>query len=233
MLTPRQNEMWMAYEQIEARGSREAKLRALNSFLDTLTAIPQEEWADWARNIAKRVVDNGDDIQIRMPLFRRAVYPALLAGFNVQMPGCARWLAGLAQHIYRSQDCQQQLPENCQTEIGLLHVALQHDPSDDVSRQRLVVAWASQLAMAIHEVPLGVLYGMDGASAEQCLELQNWLHSFIDLARQANSVERYARLIEDCQLHFHAYREYLLSRAGCASYSEFLNRMESKDQGHV
>ena len=224
MLTPRQNDLWIAYEQIEARGTREAKLNALDSFLAALASTPEEEWTGWAQNVARHVVDNGTDIQIRMPLFRRAIFPALLAGFKKQTPGCARWLAGLIQHIYRCKDCQQQLPEDCQTETGLLHAALQHDTTDHASRERLVDAWGLALGFAIHEVPSGVLYGMDGATAEQCLELQEWLRSFVDIARQVNAAERYACLIEDCQFHFHAYREYLLSGTEYGSYRDYLSR---------
>src|SRR6266540_480459 len=97
MLTERQRELWEAYQHAEGRAPRADKLLALEAFLESLVGVPQEEWFPWARSLAEQVVDRGQELILRKPLFERAVFPALLAGHRVGLPGCARWLAGLAE----------------------------------------------------------------------------------------------------------------------------------------
>ena len=92
MLTETQQKFWEAYQIEENRAPRAKKLLALGTFLDSLITSPPKEWYPWARSIAEQVVDNRLDFVIRRPLFERAVFPALLAGYRAQLPGNARWL---------------------------------------------------------------------------------------------------------------------------------------------
>ena len=225
MLTIQQEQLWNEYLGVEASGTRDAKLRALESFVAHLTQSPLTDWESWARDLAERVVDRNEEIPIRMPLFRDVVFPALLKGHRDQLPGCARWLAGLSQHIYRATDCQRQLCDEEQTERGLLRAALLNDPSDQSSARRLIKVLADRLWFSLHELPAGVLYGMDGATADQCLELQEELKEFQDLVQQHDQLVSYQSLIADCQYHFRHYHAYLLRRDDFTSYSDFLARM--------
>ncbi len=95
MLTSQQEQVWNDYQAMESRGTRDAKIQALESFVTLVTQSPINEWESWARAIAERVVDGNEDIPLRVPLFRAVVFPALLNGHHNQLPGCARWLAGL------------------------------------------------------------------------------------------------------------------------------------------
>lgn len=228
MLTTEQHELWDAYLRVESRGSRDQKMTSLERFLTALESSSMSDWAEWARSIAEQCVDNGEDFQIRMPLFRRAIFPVLLEGLKQKRPGYARWLAGLSQHLYRCKECSEQLPEHLKTETGLLHAAIEHDPNDGESRLKLLQARACQLHHAIHEIPAGVLWGMDGATPEQCLELQEWLNDFVKHATDQNLVERYHPLIERCRLHFWAYHEYLLAQSEFESYREYLEKRSCK-----
>jgi hypothetical protein len=218
MLAAEQSALWDEYLRAEGRAPREQKLAALGTFLDALST--PADWHPWARDIARRVVDYGEDLVIRMPLFERAVFPALLAGHRVDQPGCARWLAGLAQHLYRSETCREQLPPEEQSELGLLRAAVRVDPTDHASRRRLIEHLAGHLRHSLHELPSGVLYGVDGATPEQCLELEQELDEFCGLVAGAN----YEELVRDCRYHFSAYREFLLNRDQYASYAEYLGR---------
>src|SRR5262245_58414741 len=101
MLTVHQRKLWEAYHVAESRAPRAEKLGALGAFLDDRVTSPQIDWFPWARSIAEQVSDHGVDVVIRMPLFERAVFPALLAGYQARLPGCARWLAGLAGYLSR------------------------------------------------------------------------------------------------------------------------------------
>jgi hypothetical protein len=212
MLTEFQSKLWKEYVRAESRATRAEKLLALETFLDALLVSPSSEWFAWARSLATQVVDQGAPLVIRQPLFRRAVFPALLAGYRNRLPGCARWLAGLANNLQRCPECLDQfLPEDA-TELGLLRAAISHDPLDHRSRLRLIDKLAEFFRFTLHEVPSGILYGMDGATAEQCLKLEKELTEFCQLVAEEQIENRFADLISSCRFHFRAYRGYLLNR---------------------
>ncbi|HMC64976.1 MAG TPA: hypothetical protein VKI65_08545 [Gemmataceae bacterium] len=224
MLSEVQRKLWETYETAEGRALRAQKLLALDAFLDSLTASPGGDWFGWARSVAENLVDNGVDFVIRRPLFERALFPALLAGHRAQLPGCARWLAGLSDALSHCPTCRGQLPPQERTEAGLLRAAISHDPADGRSRQRLIQKIADRLRYVLHEVPTGVLYGIDGASPEQCQELEEELQEFCRLLAQEHLEERYAELTSACRLHFRAYRDYLLNRERYISYEDYLSQ---------
>ncbi|HYH69016.1 MAG TPA: hypothetical protein VD866_30255 [Urbifossiella sp.] len=222
MLTAEQAALWAAYLHAEARAPRDQKLAALGTFLDALTT-PSADWHPWARDLARRVIDERADLVIRTPLFALAVFPALLAGHRAGLPGCARWLAGLAQHLYRSPSSRVQLPEDEQTELGLLRAAVRVDPHDHDSRRRLVEHLAGRLRYSLHELPSGVLYGMDGATPEECRELlEGELDEFEALLAGGGPGPDYRGLVTDCRFHFRAYRAFLLNRERYRTYREYL-----------
>jgi hypothetical protein len=226
MLPAELNELWEDYLRAEALGTRTDKLARLEVFLDRFAAQAAETRSSWALEIARQVVDDGVDLPIRMPLFRRALFPALREAILQRMPGAARWLAGLSQHVYRARDCWFQLPANCQTEVGLLKLALQHDATDERSRVKLVHVQARHLAFTLHEVPSGVLYGMNGATIEECQDLQLELADFRQQVSQAGMSEEYATLIEECAFHFAHYPRYLAERASYRSYELYLQDVD-------
>jgi hypothetical protein len=223
MLTERQRKLWRTYEAAEGRAPREEKLRALVSFIGALETSPTTDWFPWARSIAEQVVDHGLNMVIGRPLFERALFPALLAGYQTRLPGCARWLAGLANHLVHNPQCCEQLQPDEATELGLLRAAIRHDSADRRSRHRLIDKVADRLRYSIHEVPSGVLYGTDGASPEQCHELEEELNEFCRLVDQERMRQPYAELTRSCRLHFRAYRVYLLHREKYQSYAVYLS----------
>jgi hypothetical protein len=222
MLPAELHELWEDYLRAEARGVRSQMLDRLEVFLNRLDAVPAELRSYWGLEIARQTVDDGLDLPIRMPLFRRVLFPALLGAILRRMPGAARWLAGLSQHVYRARDCWAQLAAGCQTEFGLLKLALQHDPADELSRTKLVHVQARHLAFSLHEVPRGVLYGMNGATIEQCQELELWLAEFRQLTLEAGLSDEYAPLIDECAFHFAHYQRYLAERDSHRSYEQYL-----------
>jgi len=224
MLADVQRNLWEAYQRAESRAPRAEKLIALEAFLDALLASPNTAWFPWARSIAEQVVDQGLDFIIRQPLFERAVFPALAAGYREGLSGCARWLTGLAQQLRHSPACLQHLKPQEATELALLRSAIRHDPADLQSRLRLIERIAERLRYSLHELPTGVLFGMDGATPEQCVELEEELNEFCGLVLEEGMEPRFAELIQACRLHFPAYRDYLLNRERHGTYAEYLSQ---------
>lgn len=222
MLNQEQEKLWQEYLEHEQVRIHSVSLDALEKFVTGLEAKSLEVWSDWVYEICRRVVDEGEDIPVRFPLFRRILFPVLLIGYQQSKAGCARWLSGFSQLLYKSPECRVQLGEENSSNKSLLLTALNHDPDDDVSRSKLIRAISNDLDFALHELPSGVLYGHNNANIEQCKVLEEELNEFRVLIRTAGVESKYADLVEDCQTHFIAYRDYLQRRADFSSYAEYL-----------
>ena len=218
MLSPKLQALWDEYLRQERQSVRSPILPTLENFIDALARTSVEYRTSWALKIAEAVVDQKKGIPVRLPLFRKVLFPALLSGYREQIPGCARWLAGFYQLLYNSPGCLDQLSPNERFVPNLLRAALQVDPNDTRSRGQLIGVLASHLEYAIHEVPSGVLFGSNGASIAECDLLVEELDEFSRLASADGCIERYRGLVDDCRLHFVAYRDYLGNRAGCVNY---------------
>lgn len=220
MLDPETQKLWEDYLAAEKDRIRDVTMTALDQFIEALLRLDPEVWHAWARNLAAQVSDEGLDIPVRFPLFRRVLVPVLADGVLRDVPGCARWLAHFESHLLNTKDVP--LPAHLLSAVGLLQAAVRCDPEDRLARRRLVERWANYLEYTLHELPDGVLYGYGGATPEQCGELLALLQDFRGHVAVLNQEERYADLIADCTLHFNSYREYLAQGQPGESYESFL-----------
>ena len=225
MLDPETQKLWESYLTAEKDRIRDVTMPALDRFIDSLLRLDPAVWQDWARNLAAQVSDEGSDIPVRFPLFRRVLLPALADGVLRDVPGCARSLAHFESHLVNTQDVP--LPEHLHSAVGLLQAAVRSDPGDRLARSRLVERWGNYLDYTLHELPDGVLYGHNGATPEQCGELLELLRDFRSHVAVLNREEEFAELIADCDLHFNSYREYLARRQPDESYESFLETRQT------
>jgi hypothetical protein len=216
------------YQQHERAGSREEKLNALQTFIDELLRDAQYDWRPWALSVARKVIDDGDETVIRMPLFKRVIFPSLFEALDAKAPGAARWLAGLSQLLYQCHSCLRRLGDLRSTEVALLRLALEHDPSDQRARNRLIHAVADRFQFCLHELPAGVLYGMNGATPTECDELLAELVEFRELLAAAGRTREYAQLVAECAFHFDAYRRFLACDARNGGYAAYLARQRDR-----
>ena len=177
----------------------------------------------WAKKIAADISDRAADTPVRFPLFRRAVLPALTEGVLRQEPGCARWLASFESLLVNSPE--PLLPPDLRTCVGLLAEALRLDPADDAARRRLIDRHASYLEYTLHELPVGVLCGIDRASPNQCEDLLALLDEFKADVALTTQEERFSELIRDCEFHYNAYAAYIRSGPPYEGYERYLERV--------
>lgn len=229
MLPQRTSELWERYLAAEEIRIRSELLEALDSFIESLHELPEEVRFEWARGFAAEHLDSESAFPIRMPLFRRVLFPALAAGLAARTPGCARWMGRLGQLLYKCPDLHRRVSPPNATPKELFRTALIHDPGDTRAREALLEALAWELDYSIHEVPYGVLARQDCAPAEALGELRQKLDEFTVLAERQGSRERYASLIEACDFHFREYESYLAQRDQFDSYESFLD--ESHPEG--
>jgi hypothetical protein len=120
MIPAETERFWIDYIATERIRLRQESLGALDRFIDALLRLPPEVWHPWVRQLARRIVDEGEDIPVRMPLFRTVIFPALLADMQNSAPDAARLLAGFGQFLYKSPSCTDQLPQNRRSAFDLL-----------------------------------------------------------------------------------------------------------------
>jgi hypothetical protein len=212
---------WNQYCIAENDRIRSVLLEKLDIFINSIINSDISQYEDWVYELSTKVVDGNDSFPVRMPLFEKVLFPVLFEGYKLKKPGCARWLAGFHQLIYKSKKAKEALGDEF-TLPYLLEKALVHDPKDDLAREKLARSIASRLEYAIHEVPWGVLWDINGANIEQCELLKNELQEFKCIIKICGLEERYESLINECTIHFNEYQRYLRKHNDHESYEAYL-----------
>ncbi|WP_424950912.1 hypothetical protein [Deinococcus sp.] len=223
MLRADLEEGWLSYLNAGARGRRRDALRLLDTFIDNLLEEEPQVWEAWAIQLVTATADDGMDIPVHFPLLHRVLYPLLRAGVERHEPHYARWLAHFASSLHRLTPGG--LPPELGSRVGLLREAVRLNPQDQLARRQLVAEEATYLRYTLHELPSGVLYGMNGATPEQCDELSDHLSDFRQLLQTDEEDRKYAQLIEECQFHYTTYRDYLKIRQSDMSYRQYIESL--------
>ncbi|GAA2898593.1 hypothetical protein Acy02nite_84580 [Actinoplanes cyaneus] len=77
------------------------------------------------------------------------------------------------------------------------------------------------LLNAVHELPVGVLWGPNGATAAECYEVLRGLDDFASLCSRLR-LDGHERFIEQCRWHFDHYPHYLGRRRHFVDYSTYV-----------
>lgn len=215
-------QLWIDYQQNEVPSGQPERMRVLEIFLEALKPYSVEEYQEWAYSLCGEVVDNKREIPIRLPLFRDALFPPLLEGVKTSRPGCARWLGGLADHLYKCPDLRARLSEFGESKYALLKLALRHGPGDQKAMLLLINAIFSWLEYATHELPSGVLCGSNMSVPDCCAEYLEDTAELENLAVKAGVKPDYEAFIQSCQFHFTHYPVYYARHRESRSYAEYL-----------
>ena len=167
-------------------------------------------------------------ITIRQPLFERVLLPALKMAWQSGVPGSLRLLAGLFDHVCNSKSCRLELPVELQSRDLLLREELRRNPNDQKAGLMLASSMARYVAQTLHELPSGVLYGMDGASISECEELIEFIGEFQEVVGRFGLTDIYRELMDDASFHYNTYRSYLQSGERTGGYREFLRAYKSQ-----
>ena len=213
------HDLWLRYLKQEARGVRKVALRTLRQFTAALRAVDPSLRNRWAQEFLRQKLEEGQNIPLRNPLFEEVLFPLLADGYRSGDCRAAKWLAQLAQVLIHARSCWQAL--GCPSDAELWREAYRRNSDDEEARKGLIDVIASYVRHTLHELPAGVLLGMNGATPDECIALQDGLGEFRSLIRESER-DRYADLITNAEFHYQAYRDYALERARYESYAHFL-----------
>ena len=195
---------WQHYQQTAEGMLRRDTLQALDVFVTQWSMASQQERDNQLPGLALRLARS--EQRIHGPLLERVVVPELLA---MRAAGSveAIWLLARLQHEYAGRRwCREfEIPPY----TALLEEALVLDPTYEPARTMFVQRSLSGMEYVLHELPAGVLFDHDGASADDCLVLLQELDQVIALMSPDERVEN-ADFLRYARFHFDAYRRYLL-----------------------
>jgi len=214
------------YQRAEADRIRSVLSAELETFIAMLLQSECTEYRKWVCELSHQIIDEKNEFPVRMPLFEKIIFPVLYEDFKSKKPNSARWLSGYSQLIYKSKVVKRVLGEEF-TEEYFLRKAIEHDPADIISKEKLIAVIAQQLEYSIHEVPYGVLWGHNGTSVEECDELVLSLSEFEKMVADMPFHKDYKELISECGFHFREYKNYLISKGSYDSYSAYLSSIKS------
>lgn len=136
---------------------------------------------------------------IRHELFLNLIYPVLKKGFEENDHKCTFWLGKLSQNVYQTKGIFQEL--GSLTEMGFYRKCYEIDPNNTKSNELLVDSILNWLSHCEHEWPSGILYGMDGATLEQCHEIRSEANFASSLTNRAVDIDFIGQFLNKLDLH--------------------------------
>jgi hypothetical protein len=191
------------YLSLLAEGRRKAAGATLAAFLQSFNT--SEEREQWTRTFLTTHI-YGE--RVRHEIYAELIFPVLLAGSKRNDVWSLYWLAGTSQNLYRARELHEQV--NFKGEIGFLKEAYAINHRSSEVREALLNSLLDYFRHASHEWPAGILWGMNGATLDQCDEIM----SEVKFARQLDHERAHTSSLDEFEGKLIQYRERLISRSG-------------------
>jgi len=154
-------EYYNEYLQYKNMGIRSEATKAIIKFVDSFENYAEKE--SWTLEyLPKLYLDcNG---RVRNELFEEIVFPVLLNGYNNKKVSLMIWLAKLSDNYYQNE----KIWKNYKTSLEIIKECYEIDPDNEEVVDIYLKLVISVIDYSIHEWPCGILWGLDGATKEQC-----------------------------------------------------------------
>ena len=172
----------------------EAKV-ALDSFIASFET--PEEKKTWVSSFLN---EGNYGHKIRHEIYEKLIYPVLLAGYLERDVDSIIWLVKTVDNLYEVKPLHPALEH--QTDFSFLQEAYTIKPNEQTS-QLLLNRLLSWFSISQHEWPSGILYGMNGASREECKEIL----CDVEFARQLDIKKKHGSYLSDFEMKV---REYMI-----------------------
>lgn len=159
------------------------------------------------------------NIIIRQPLYKHLIYPILLeqvAKNNIDA------IKALLKLDYQLTSYQAYSHDNKYSWAMLLEQGRTIAPNDTELLKLSEQTTRNYLNYTLHELPIGVLYGQDGATIADCDELLEKVIQYEILCNQLQLDEK--ELIENCKFYYPAYKAYLAVYPNYQNFEDYLNK---------
>ncbi|MDR3263615.1 MAG: hypothetical protein LBT30_04825 [Clostridiales bacterium] len=154
-----------------------------------------------------------NNITISRPLAERVVYPILRKETDANNFDAIKLMLMLyTKYGYSEKDKY--------TEKYLLELGFVINPNDKeflILSEKLL---SSYFEYTLHELPHGILYGADGATEAQCIELLSLLDRYEIVCKNLQAEQK--ALIDKCRYYYGAYKNYLPVYKEFCGFADFL-----------
>lgn len=194
------SQYYQAFREHEEKGLKKEASIAVRAFISSFEN--DEAVRAWVWSYLPTLEKNGR-LRIRHEIFHELIYPILKSGYENNDFSSTLWLGKLAQNIYQANQLHEALGWVSQLEL----YRKSHDlaPSNDEARLLLLEATIDWLAYSEHEWPSGILYGNNGATLEQCDEI----NAEVQRVRLLDKERRYREFTEQYINKLNEYRARL------------------------
>lgn len=186
-------ELYDRFKMLQSCGKRAEAKDAIDQFILSFETIEEK------RSFSEWFFSNDFDLMVRHELYKSVIFPVLLDGYRKKEPWSIRQLAKTAQNLYKAEFLWDQVDHA--TTLGLLREYARLCPNDSSARQDLLEELIKFFAHCEHEWPAGILYGMNGATNDECLELL----SGVAEARELDSERKYAVYLDEFEIKLTSY----------------------------
>ena len=173
-MRPEDQTRWAQWLDLEAQGRKREALSLAEELAAALARAPEDSQDRWVQSVCEDVIDRHPvppDVgipQLRHPFLRDVIVPSLLRRFARQDATAARWLAWLMQRYTSATRLWEGLPPETRSHVAMLCLADTWAPGDIRVMEPLAELLSARFHHAMHELPVGILYGIDGADTAGC-----------------------------------------------------------------
>ena len=104
----------------------------------------------------------------------------------------------------------------------LLEKGLSISPEDIELLELSEKVTRNYLCYTLHELPIGVLYGANGATIQECEELIQEVEKYEIVCNKLQRDEN--KLIEECKFYYPAYKAYLSVYKNYKNFDDYLDK---------
>lgn len=181
------------YKHYEEKNLKKESTKYINAFISSFN--DEEEIYSW---VWSYLLDAKD--KTRYEIFRDLIYPTLKKGFIENDFKSILWLGHFEQHLYGIAYIDNYfIGKNKSYFYKKCHTI---DPNNKEVQNLLLETLIQRLQYSIHEWPSGILYGINGATYDECLEIE----SDLSLAKKLDKKQEYFSFLKDFENKLLAYK---------------------------
>lgn len=177
-------EFYGRFEKELEAGLKKQAAASVKLFVDSFHG--EDDIYSWVWSYLPKLEKNRHS-RIRHELFIDLIYPTLRKGFRSGDYDSTLWLGKLIQNIYQARGVFEEL--DSLVEIDFFKKCHEIDPQRDEGNKLLLQSILRWLSYCDHEWPSGILYGMNGATIEQCVEIRKESKLALSLATKQSDID--------------------------------------------
>jgi hypothetical protein len=172
-------EAYSQYQLLWSKGRKKEANKAAKQFVDSFSNL--QEKREWA----VKFLETTDMKQpTNQQIYSEIIFPVLKDGYNRREPWSIKWLIKTTANLYRSPVLLNQFGDKTAATFAEEYLALV--PEDQEMIEEYLRIEASWLAYCVHEWPVGILIGNDGANLGDCFKIQELIRKMRKMDTKGN-----------------------------------------------